>query len=92
MNEAAASGQSVTFNGGNIRLRTNDHGMPPAGIYVTGGSLIFNGTTIGDLATGQAAKGSAWAVIDGGRLAFNHSVISAPAGSNDAMSTVTISP
>jgi hypothetical protein len=90
MNEAAASGQSVTFNGGTVTLRTNDHGTPPAGIYVTGGRMTFNGTTIDAMATKQRARGRAWVVIDGGHLAFNHSTISAPVGANDAMSTVTV--
>lgn len=90
MDEAAASGQSVTFNGGTILLRTNDYGTPPAGIYVTGGSMTFNGTTIGAVATKQQARGLAWMVIDGGHLAFHHSTISAPAGTNDARSTVTV--
>jgi hypothetical protein len=91
MNDAAASGQSVTFNGGTVVLRTNDHGTPPAGIYVTGGSMTFNGTTIDAMATKQQARGRAWVVIDGGRLAFNHSTIAAPVGTNDARSTVTVS-
>ncbi len=91
MNEAAASGQTVTFNGGTMLIRTDDHGMPPAGIYVTGGTMIFNGTTIEAMATKAEAKGRSWLVLDGGHLAFNHSTIVGPVGANDAKSTVTIS-
>jgi hypothetical protein len=86
------SQQPITFNGGTILLRPDDHGTPPGGITMNGGNLIFNGTKIGHLPSTRPPTGPAWVVLDGAHLTFNHSSIDPPLGVRDSTSTVTVSP
>jgi hypothetical protein len=88
---AAASGQSVTFNGGYILLPNSDSGPASAGITVKGpGKLTFNDVDVGQLPATRPPTGQAWTVTGGGHLALVRSPVAVPRGVHDAASTVTI--
>jgi hypothetical protein len=90
---AAGSTQPIVFNGGTILLRRSFPGTPPAGVWVSGpGVLTFSGVTLGRQPGRQAPTGPAWSVTGGGHLTLTHSPFVTPAGTNDSLSTVTITP
>jgi hypothetical protein len=92
MNDAAASGQPVTFNGGTILLTNIDKGVPPAGVTLKGpGNLTFTGVTLGRLPAMRLPTSPAWFVTKGGHLTLNKSPAAGPQGYRDSSSTVTIS-
>lgn len=89
IDEAAQSGQSVSFNGGALLVRDTFHGIPPAGIWVKGpGNLQFTDATIGRRPSAQTPTGPAWLALDGAHLTFDGGSIVPPLGGNDASSTV----
>jgi hypothetical protein len=91
-NSAAASGQPVTFNKGNIQLKDVYNGTPPAGIWVNGpGNLTFNNLTITREAPATPAKpilGLAWLATKGAHLTFNNTTVATPNGTSDSTSKV----
>jgi hypothetical protein len=91
LNNAAASRQPVTFNGGTILLPIYDNGSPPGGITVQGpGNLIFNNVRIGNVPSPYVKPhGASWNATDGAHITFNKSTPTGPVGSTDATSTVT---
>ncbi len=90
---AAQSGQPVTFNRGTVVMRNRFTGTPPAGIWVSGpGRLTFNGVQFPRRSAFGPPISGAWAAINGAQLTFNHSMVVAPLGVNDATSKVTINP
>ncbi len=91
LDEAAASGQPITFNGGSLLLPNTDNGMPPAGITVRGpGRLALNGVAVGRLPAVRPPKGPAWSVTEGGSLIIHSSLVASPLGTNDQTSSVTM--
>lgn len=91
---AAASGQPVVFFGGTILLNNRFPGTPPAGVWVSGpGNLYMIGVTLGRQAARAQPTGPAWRAENGAHLSFIHCPPAVmPWGSNDATSTVTITP
>ena len=91
-NEAAASAQPVTFNNGNILIKSVYSGTPPAGVWVKGpGNLTFNNVTIGRQALPDPNKkvtGLAWSATDGAKITFNKSPVADPMGVSDSTSKV----
>jgi hypothetical protein len=86
--QAAASGQAVTFNGGSVQLPNSTSGGG-GGITVNGtGRLFFNGVQLGRLPGSAPPTGPAWAVTNGGYLSLHRSPVTAPLGYHDRSSTV----
>jgi hypothetical protein len=93
INDAAASQQQVTINRGNLYLKRTYNGVPPAGLWLNGpGFLTLNQVTVGRQDGSAPAHGPAWLVTGGGHLTLNQSPVTPPLGTNDASSTVTITP
>jgi hypothetical protein len=93
INQAAASGQPVTFSGGMVQLKRRYQGTPPAGLWVRGpGNLTLENMTVGRQPGVGQPSGPAWSVTEGGHLTLSHCPVTPPYGSNDALSTVTITP
>ncbi len=92
LDDAAASGQLVTFNGGSYQLdRDSDTGCNVAGIVIAGpGRMEFNDVDITRRSGEWAVKGPTISVTDGGHLTLVNSPLPAPVGGHDAQSTVTI--
>ena len=92
LNDAAASGQLVTFNGGSYELdRDTDTGCNVAGIMIAGpGRMDFNDVDITRMPGEWAPQGPAISVTDGGHLTLVNSPLPAPVGGADATSRVTI--
>ena len=92
MNDAAASGQMVTFNGGSYELNRNTAtGDNVAGIVVAGhGRMTFNHVLITRMPGSDAPSGPAMSVTGGGHLTLVDAPLPAPVGTHDARSTVTI--
>jgi hypothetical protein len=91
INEAADSGQAVTFNGGTVLLKGAFHGIPPAGVWVKGpGNLTFNDVTLGRQPVKKSPTGLAWLAEDGAHLVFDGGSRVPPLGIHDATSTVSI--
>ena len=91
LDDAAASGQLVTFNGGSYELdRDTDTGCNVAGIVVAGhGRMEFNHVNITRMPGEWAPKGPAISVTGGGHLTLIDSPLPAPVGGHDATSAVT---
>jgi hypothetical protein len=94
LDDAAASGQLVTFNGGSYELdRDTDTGCNVSGIRIAGpGRMVFNDVDITRMPGEETPKGPAISVTDGGHLTLIDSPLPAPVGGPDATSTVTIEP
>lgn len=80
----------VTFNGGSLAVGTGR----TIGVQIKGGAAAFNLTTFTRQPTvsGKPQKGGLWWANTGARLAFNYCALSAPLGTNDSTSTVTVTP
>ena len=92
LQEAAASGRPVTFNGGSLLLPNRNHGASLAGITVRGpGHLVLNSVDVGRLPASWAPTGLAWSVTGGGSLTLFRSLVAPPLGTSDQGSTVTTS-
>jgi hypothetical protein len=94
LNDAALSGQLVTFSGGTLVLnRDTDTGCNVSGIRIAGpGRMEFENMVITRNWGLWAIKGPAISVTDGGHLTMINSPLPAPVGGADATSTVTIEP
>jgi hypothetical protein len=93
-NAAALSNQPVTFNGGIVAIRRTFQGTPPAGVWVRGpgGNLTLNGMKVARQRGTSPATGPAWSVTGGGHLTLANCAVLGPPGTNDASSTVTVTP
>jgi chitodextrinase len=90
-NEAASSGEQVTFNNGSILQPREVHGTPPGAITVEGaGNLTFNNVSFGRYPGALAINGLAWVARDGAHINFINSPVVPPPGVADSMSKVTI--
>jgi len=94
LNDAAASGQLVTFNGGSYRLsRNSSTGDNIAGIVIQGpGRVLMNHVDITRLPGSDAPRGPAASITQGGVLALVHSPLPAPVGGPDASSAMLVQP
>ena len=92
LDDAAASGQLVTFNGGSYELdRDTDSGCNVAGIRIAGpGRMEFNHVNITRKPGEWAPQGPSISVTDGGHLTLVDSPLPAPAGGHDAESRVKV--
>ncbi len=91
INDAALSGQPVSFVGGTILLKHAFHGIPPAGIWVSGpGNLEFTDVVIGRQPSVDAITGPAWLAVGGAHLTFDGGSLPPPLGANDPSSTVQV--
>ncbi len=92
INDAAESGQLVTFNGGSYQLaRDSSTGINVAGIVIAGpGRMVMNNVDISRLPGPFDPKGPSISVTGGGHLTLVDSPLPKPAGTHDAQSTVTI--
>ena len=93
-NDAAQSGQPVTFNGGSLELdRNTDTGDNVAGIVIDGpGRIAFNNVEITRMPGSFAPNGPAISVTKGGHLTLVGSPLPAPIGNHDRKSAVTVEP
>ena len=89
-----ASTFPITVNHGTLTLPSSSHGYPPAGIYMPhGGNLTFAGTAVTrPLPNYGQPAGLTWQLMEGAHLTFVGTPAPTPPGTNDATSTVTVTP
>lgn len=82
----------ITVSGGTLVLPGTDHGTPPAGIYMKGGTLTLQNVAVTAAAAGKQAKpGLAYVVLNSGALNLINTPMPQP-GTYDSTSTVNIIP
>lgn len=80
----------VTFTGGSLAIGLGR----TIGVQIKGGVAVFNGTTFTRQPTtsGKPQKNPMWYANTGASLTFAHCLLSPPLGTNDATSTVAVTP